>query len=134
MLKRTLSGVLFLGMVASPLAAQEMADEGVTAEIVIATGVEDREPVGEATEFPADVGTVYAWTRISGAANTTIQHVWRFGDHEFPVSLNIGNGSPWRTWSTKSIPAEWDGEWTLEVRDADGNVVASTTFTVGGGM
>jgi hypothetical protein len=75
---------------------------------------------------------VVAWTRVTGAANTTIEHVWRHGDHELVVPLEIG-GSPWRTWSRKNIPPEWDGEWTFEVRDADGQVVSTTTFTVGGG-
>ena len=78
-------------------------------ELVVASGVTDREPVGASNNFPADVGEVTAWTRVTGAANSTIEHVWRHGDLEFVVTLNIG-GSPWRTWSTKNIPAEWAGE------------------------
>ena len=31
------------------------------------------------------------------------------------------------------IPPEWTGEWTFQVKDADGNVAFETTFTVGGG-
>jgi hypothetical protein len=112
------------------LTAQQQPQPAVTAEVRLGTGVENREPVGVAEAFPADVGQIYAWTRITGAANTTVEHVWRFGEHEFVVPLTIG-GSPWRTWSIKTIPPEWDGEWTFEVRDASGNVVSSVTFTVG---
>ena len=111
-------------------AAAQQPDATVDVDIVIAAGVTDREPVGAATAFPRDVGQVTAWTRVSGAANTVIEHVWRHGDLEFVVPLNIG-GSPWRTWSTKAIPIEWAGDWTVEVRDAAGNTVGTAAFTVG---
>lgn len=114
------------------LVAQEEGAEGggVEVEASIALGVEDRMPVDAGTEFPADVGTLYAWTRITGAAGTTVDHVWTHQVHESLVSINVG-GSPWRVWSTKIIPEEWTGEWTFEVRDAGGAVLHSTTFVVG---
>ena len=122
-------------MVMAPLATLSLAAQqdsvAVEVEVVIAASIVDREPIGGGTLFPADVGRVAGWTRVTGAANTTIEHVWRHDDLEFVVPLNIG-GSPWRTWSTKTIPSEWVGEWTLEVRDANGDVISTTTFTVGG--
>ncbi len=130
--KMSIVAAMLLGLAPPTLDAQEQAQATVTVEVVIALDVQDREPVGGAEAFPADVGQVVAWTRLTGASNTTIEHVWRHGDNEFVVPLEIG-GSPWRTWSTKNIPVEWDGEWTFEVRDADGQVVSTTSFTVGGG-
>lgn len=124
---RTILAVVALAAgLALPLAAQE-----VTVEIAIARDVVDRMPADTASAFPADVGRLVCWTRVSGAAGTTIQHVWIHGDNEFPVSLEIG-GSPWRTWSTKEILPEWTGEWRVEVRDAAGAVVQTARFTVGG--
>ena len=113
------------------LAAQEEGAEGggVEVEASIALGVEDRMPVDTGTEFPADVGTLYAWTIITGAAGTTVDHVWTYGDHESVVSIDVG-GSPWRVWSTKTIPEEWTGEWAFEVRDAGGAVLHFTSFMV----
>lgn len=107
-------------------------DDGVQAELVIGTDVSDREPVGAGTSFTADVGQLVAWTRVTGAESTTIEHVWRFpdGEVEAVVPLQIG-GSPWRTWSTKVIPPEWAGDWTVEVRDEAGNVISSANITVG---
>jgi hypothetical protein len=128
-LKQILSLCLFVAVIPAALVAQQQ--DAVEAEVVIAQSVEDRQPVGGGTSFPEDVGQLTAWTRVTGAANTTIEHVWRYREHERVIPLNIG-GSPWRTWSTKNIPAEWDGEWTFEVRDADGQVIATTTFTIGG--
>jgi hypothetical protein len=123
--------ILVFLMAACPLgAAQE--EDSPSVELVVATDVQDREPVGEGTMFPADVGQLVAWSRVSGAADTTIEHVWRFADAEVEavVPLQIG-GSPWRTWSTKQIPPEWAGDWVVEVRDQAGNVLATASVTVG---
>ena len=121
--------LLSVGLVTAGLPAQQQM---VDAEIVIARSVEDRESVGAGEDFPSNVGQLAGWTRVTGAANTTIEHVWRHRGNENVIPLNIGQGSPWRTWSRKTIPSDWTGQWTFEVRDADGNVIATTTFTVGG--
>lgn len=101
-----------------------------TVEAQVASEIVDRMPEGAGSAFPADVGEVFCWTRVSGAAGSTIQHVWIHEGTEFPVTLDIG-GSPWRTWSSKSIPPEWSGEWRVEVRDGEGNVLQTVSFTVG---
>jgi len=111
--------------------AQEAEDAVIEVEAAIAFDVEDREPVDPGTAFPADVGMLYGWTRITGASGTTIQHVWMHGEDEWAVDIDVG-GSPWRVWSTKIIQPEWTGEWTFEVRSEAGYVVHTTTFTVGG--
>ena len=102
-------------------------------ESAVATNVVDRMPVGSGTSFSADVGRVYAWTRITGAeGETTIHHVWFQGDVErADRALQVG-GSPWRTWSNKAISPEWTGDWRVEVRDSSGNVIETLSFTVGG--
>ncbi len=125
----TAVAVLALGVVGAPVALA--AQEAPTVEAVLATGIEDMMPVGEATEFAADVGRVFLWTRVTGGTGTSIQHVWIPPDgNEFPVSLQVG-GSPWRTWSSKEIPPEWAGEWRVEIRDSAGNVLGTESFTVG---
>ncbi len=128
-LRKLILAILLSGLVTAGLVAQQQM---VDAEIVIALSVADREPVGAGEEFPLDVGQLAAWTRVTGAANTTIEHVWRHQGNENVIPLSIGQGPQWRTWSRKTIPSDWTGQWTFEVRDADGNVIATTTFTVGG--
>ncbi|MBI2537226.1 MAG: DUF2914 domain-containing protein [Gemmatimonadetes bacterium] len=55
--------------------------------------------------------------------------MWYFGDQEVArVELSIG-GSPWRTWSSKTIPAEATGSWRVDIV-ANGNVLKSLAFTV----
>ena len=110
------------------------AQSGLTVpESSVATMVADRMPSGVAMTFRADVGRVYAWTRIQGAgANTMVHHVWiHDGVERADVELSIG-GSPWRTWSDKAIVPEWTGDWRVEVRDNGGNVLETIRFTVGG--
>ena len=102
----------------------------VSVEAEIARQIVDRMPQDSGTSFPVDVGEVFCWSRITGAAGTTIQHVWIHGEMEFPVSQEIG-GSPWRTWTSKTIPPEWAGEWRVEIRDGDGNLLDTMPFTVG---
>jgi Protein of unknown function (DUF2914) len=101
------------------------------AEAVVAKSVVDRAPQDTGTAFPADVGQVVCWTKLSGAAGTSIHHVWFHGDTQVgDVTLEVG-GSPWRTWSRKTVPPDWTGAWHVEVRDASGTVLKRIDFTVG---
>ena len=122
--------VAALALVAATTALPMDLDAQVTVDSEIATAIVDRVPQGAGTSFPADVGRVYCWTLLTGAEDVTVQHVWIYGEMQFPVNLEVG-GSPWRTWSSKSIPPEWSGEWRVEIRDGDGNLLDTRAFTVG---
>jgi len=139
-MKTLLALVLMLGF-ASRLGAQDTTAaaaaaaprpaQDVSVDAVLARNVMDRAPQDTGTAFPADVGSVVLWTRVTGADGQTLSHVWFYGDTEVGnVPLTIG-GSPWRTWSRKTIPAEATGAWHVEVRDAAGNVLKRIDFTVG---
>lgn len=128
-------GVLALTAVSAQVRAEnagalEIPRQIIEVELVVAAGVEDREPVGVADTFPADVGQVYAWMRVTDGADQALEVEWSHGENSFVVPLEIG-GSPWRTWSSKTIPPEWAGPWTVVVRDLDGNTLAEANFTVG---
>ena len=128
--------VLVLGF-AEGLAAQEMSatapatQSAVTVEAVLARSVVDRAPQDTGVAFPAEVGELVLWTRVTGGAGQTLNHVWFYSDTEVAnVPLTIG-GSPWRTWSRKTIPVEATGAWRVEIRDAAGTVLKQLDFTVG---
>ena len=132
---RTLSNAaigLSLVTLLTPLNVRAQAELTVT-ESAISRDVVDRMPVDADTTFASDVGRLYCWTRITGAeGQTTVHHVWIHGDEErADLELNVGAAS-WRTWSNKAIMAEWTGDWRVEVRDADGNVLETIRFTVSG--
>src|SRR2546430_6497623 len=109
----------------APATAIEVT-EGVVAKTVL-----DRQPQDTGSTFPADVGQVVCWTKLSGAEGSSVHHVWFHGDTQVgDVELQVG-GSPWRTWSKKSVPPDWTGAWHVEVRDAAGTVLKRFDFTVG---
>lgn len=128
----TLLALVVLG--AAMVQAQEAPAAGgtVTAEAVLARSVVDRVPQDTGTAFPADVGELTLWTRVTGAAaESAIHHVWMHGDEQVAdIELRVG-GSPWRTWSRKTIPPDWTGSWHVEVRDAAGTVLQRIDFTIG---
>ena len=114
---------------AAPAAAP--TSSAVSVEAVVARSVMDRAPVDSGTTFPADVGQLVLWTRVSGAAGSMVRHVWFHGETEVGnVELSISS-SPYRTWSRKTVPPDWTGAWHVEVRDAAGAVVQRVDFTVG---
>jgi hypothetical protein len=125
----TLLALVVLGM--GSASAQE-ATPAVQAEAVLARSVVDRVPQDTGTAFPADVGELFLWTRITGAAaESVVHHVWMRGDEQVAdIELRVG-GSPWRTWSRKTIPPDWTGAWHVEVRDAAGTVLQRIDFTIG---
>lgn len=111
--------------------ALAMAGEARVLEAVLATGVENRQPVGAASAFAADVGRVYAFTRIAGAESEgSVTHVWYYaGQVKAQVQLPV-RSEDWRTWSSKTVLPNWTGEWLVEVQAPDGRVLASLPFTV----
>ena len=93
----------------------------------------NRSPVSlDVSFFPADVGRLFCFSRLEGMTPpTTITHVWHYNEHEMArVELPVA-ASSWRTWSSKKILPAWQGEWLVQVLDADGNELDSVSFTVG---
>jgi len=142
-MKALLTLVLLLA-VALPAAAQDTtkaaappapppaaAPSTATVEAVLARSVVDRAPQDSGTAFPDSVGTLVLWMRVTDGNGQTLHHVWfHGGDQVGDVPLTIG-GSPWRSWSRKTIPADAKGAWHVEIRDEAGNVLKRVDFTVG---
>jgi len=100
-------------------------------EASLTTGIQERMPVDQVEVLPAGVTTLYCFSRIVGAAEETmIQHVWFRGDTELArVELPVRSIN-WRTWSSKRIPADWTGNWRVEIQDQFGEVLTTLPFTV----
>jgi hypothetical protein len=127
-MKRVLIAILAVSVGLAAFAAyQELAVD----EAVICKAVVDRAPADQGEMFPADVGQLYCYCKISGAAEaTTITHVWKKGETEMAaVELDVG-ATPWRTWSSKTIDPGWTGAWSVEIKDAQGNVLQTLNFTI----
>src|SRR6266566_2156356 len=116
---------------APPPAAAAAPASNITVEAVLARNVADRAPQDTGSAFSDSVGTVVLWMRVTGGNGQTLHHVWfHGGDQVGDVPLTIG-GSPWRSWSRKTIPADAKGAWHVEIRNEAGNVIKRIDFTVG---
>lgn len=127
-MKRHRVAVLMFCLAAAAFAAlQELQVE----EAVLCKAVVDRAPQDPGETFPADVGQLYCFSRIiGGSEGTTLTHVWKMGETQMAaVDLTVG-GSPWRTWSSKTIDPSWTGAWTVEIQDGQGNVLRTLGFTI----
>lgn len=127
MLKQTIMLILAFLLLAAVSQAQEIKIN----QFDFATSVENRSPIGVDTSFTADVGTVFCFTQITDAPDTSqISHVWYYKDEEKArIDLDV-KASDWRTWSSKSILKSWSGPWRVMVEDEQGNVLAAKTFTI----
>ena len=127
-MKRLLFFVLFCSPIF--LMAQEPAGAAVT-EISVCTAVEDRMPVGADTSFTADVGRVFCFTKISGAAaDCSVTHVWYHEENEMARQKLSVRADAWRTWSSKAIVNTWTGAWRVDVLSVSGTVLESKAFMI----
>ena len=134
-----LSASLFVGAAialvsATSARAQDPTQAGAakaaaTAEVSVGTSVADRALAGAAESFPKGTEKLYCFSKVTGAENSEIEHVWYKGDAEQGrVKLKIG-GSPWRTYSSKTLGEEGSGDWRCDVVQ-DGKVLQSVKFKV----
>jgi hypothetical protein len=82
---------------------------------------------------PVPPGRLFFLTRIEVPATTQVVHQWSYGDEVVQsVSLRIqAAGRPgYRTYSRQTIDAARAGAWRVELRSADGRVLAEERFTV----
>ena len=122
--------VLAAVLIAAAAVSATAQENGLTVEkMIFCTGIEDRLPVGESTQFFETAERIYCYTRINGAVDTLdVAHVWYYGDEEKArVDLTIKSAS-WRTWSSKKMLPAWAGAWRVDVLGPDGELLLSREF------
>lgn len=131
--KRWLFGCTFVAvcLLATPLFAQKKKEGIQVGQSAICTDVQDREPIGADTTFSAAAGSLYCFTRIEGATDTTsVTHVWYYGEKKM-AEVKLAVKSPrWRTWSCKKILPEWTGKWNVVILSEAGDPLAQIPFLV----
>jgi hypothetical protein len=98
-------------------------------EMAFCAGIKNKAPVAVADTFPSDVYSVYCFTRIVGAKDTTaVVHTWYHeGEKMAGVRLPV-RSAVWRTWSSKRMWSELRGEWRVDVTTPGGEVIESKKF------
>lgn len=60
----------------------------------------------------------------------TVRHQWYYQGQQL-ASIELAVSSPrFRTYSTKNIMPEQQGDWRVEVIDSDGNLLAQKEFRI----
>ena len=97
----------------------------------ICKNVADRQPVETGTSFPASVGRLYCYSKITNIQySTKIVHVWYFGDTERArVTLGV-NPPSWRTFSSKRIQTHEIGKWHVKILDEAGILLKDVEFEI----
>lgn len=124
--------ILMFGCILVYAATAASYESGFSVErLVVGSDVVDREPVGVSDTFPASQEMVYCYLEAKYITeDTTVSFVWFYEDEEVArVTLSLGEGPRWRTWSSKKIAGR-TGQWKVELRDLAGTPVESVTFTV----
>ena len=112
---------------AKRLPAPDAEPVAAGAEVKAAKGIENREPVEEGASFPS--GTkVWVWSRITGARDTKVKHVWKFDGKEIWSTPLAVRSDKWVTHSRRQLKKA--GEYTVEVVGADGTALGSVTFSI----
>lgn len=116
----------------SPAASSTTSGDIQLLEAKTAADVEDREAVNVGDSFnTGDSVTVWMAFRNPNQAQD-VDVVWKAGDAEVHTfSLNIGESWRWRTWAKLTVARS--GDWTVEIRDGDGNTLDTVSFSVADG-
>ena len=105
------------------------AKSAATVEASVGTAMADHALTGAAESFPKGTAKLYCFSKVTGAADSEVEHVWYKGDAEQGrVKLKVG-GSPWRTYSTKTLGEDASGDWRCDVVQ-NGTVLQSVKFKV----
>jgi hypothetical protein len=122
-------------LVAARVSAQDAAPQQAgapkapAAEAAVGTSVENRALVGASESFPASAGRLACFARITDAADTEVEFVWYKGDAEQARVKQMVKTNPYRTWSTKTLPADAAGDWRCDVVQGE-KVLHSVKFKV----
>ena len=125
--------IMILCFLATVLCAQEKEkSEGIrVAYGAICLDVQDREPIGVDSTFSATAGSLYCFTRIEGATDTTsVTHVWYYGEKKMTEITLAVKSSRWRTFSNKKIRPKWTGKWNVVVLSEAGDPLAQISFDI----
>lgn len=97
---------------------------------IITSSVIENEPVGtiNGITFDNNIATVYAFSEVNNLKDSSLYYIWRFnGKDVAKVKINIG-GQRWRSHSSKFIQANMQGEWTVELQNGKGEILAANQF------
>ena len=119
--------VIFCLIVSFSVSALEWPHENIsTAEFALE--VKQRTPLNIIEELDNSFGKIYFFTNIRNLQGQSIRHRWIYKNKVMAeVEFDI-NGPRWRVWSSKNLWPTWLGEWSVEVLNANSEVLYKKEF------
>lgn len=108
----------------------ESADIKIT-EMVITSKIVRGKPIDSIKRLSSSTDkNLYCFTRTTHPEGTdsSITHIWYKGDEKVGEFKLPVKGLKWRTYSKKSIPKGWAGEWRVEAFDEQGSLLKTVKF------
>ncbi|MBW2454782.1 MAG: DUF2914 domain-containing protein [Deltaproteobacteria bacterium] len=104
--------------------------------LVIAHGVENREPIQPATQFvKGEQERIYAFVEVGNQdrahSEIFVTFVRKGADERGQIRLRVGASPRWRTWAYTRLARD-EGEWVAIVRNARGDELARAEFEIRG--
>lgn len=92
------------------------------------SNISDREPVDELVSVPVEMQKISYFTELLNFKGEKITHQWTYNDKEmYSLSFDV-NGPRWRVWSSKRMLPRWNGSWTVNILDSNGQIIKSDSF------
>lgn len=108
--------------------AMSMQKSKHVARALFTTVIAEREPVGKIDTLSTSIDSVYFFSTIVGMEGQTVTHRWMHRDEvvaEVPITVGAAH---WRAYSMKRLLPSWTGVWTVEVVDAEAEVLTRRSF------
>ena len=98
---------------------------------LLAEGIKDREPVGTISDIQFgnnSITEIYAFSQANDLMNDTLYYIWEFNGKVL-ARIKVGVGSNyWRSYSTKRISLSAHGDWSVTLKNQQGDVLAVSRF------
>ena len=90
--------------------------------------IKDRTPLNIIEELDNSFGKIYFFTNIRNLQGQSIRHRWIYKNKVMAEGEFDINGPRWRVWSSKNLWPTWLGEWSVEVLNANSEVLYKKEF------
>ena len=124
-------GVVLMLLAGLPMTAMSQSGPFSVARLVVCENVQNRSPVNVTDVFPAGTETVFCFLEARDIQEATeVKMVWYHEEQEVArVPLSIGQGSRWRTYTSKKT-MDQKGNWKVYLLDSADNTLASVQFVL----
>jgi len=98
--------------------------------VAFTTAIDNKEPINNLQVIDRhDSQTIFFFSELKNLQGKRITHRWSFnGNVIYQKGFAVG-GSRWRVWTEKAI-TPFDGVVTVELVDATGNILQSSSITI----